>query len=595
MYTKRLQIINYGPISQLDIELPFEGDVPKPVVLVGKNGSGKSILLSHIVNGLITAKDHAYPNTPEVETGKVFKLRSGSYIRVGSDSSFGRVDCEDGLFISEIVLSRRKREYGAIPTELSSPDAAATWNEMESDRTSHIHSNMYNTNQIKLQDLFSRNCVLYFPPNRFDEPAWLNEESLNARAEYMGLKHLVGHTSRRVINYSPLHDNQNWLFELVYDRNVFETQTVRIPMPAQDSHQSFPLPVQIGPSGTATNAYETALRVIRGIMGEERNVRFGIGRRHNRAVSLESDGGQIVPNIFQLSSGETALLNLFLSILRDFDLSGATFSNAEEVRGIVVVDEIDLHLHAVHQYVLLPKLIQMFPKVQFIVTSHSPLFALGMAQTFGKDGFAIYRMPLGQQISPEEFSEFASAYQAFASTSRFSDDIRTAVLNAQTPILYLEGTTDAKYIRKAAELLGKLDLLDGIEVQDGGGGPNLKNIWSAIRSLSEDLVPRKVIVLHDCDYQGEAADSGNRYRRNIPKQTGHPIEKGIENLFSRATLERARKFKPAFVDINEAHTSTVRGEIHTIPETWTVNEDEKLTSATGSARMDLPKTSSISK
>ena len=197
MYTKQIQIINYGPISHLDIEFPFDGDVPKPVILVGENGSGKSILLSHIVNGLITAKDRAYPNTPEVETGKVFKLRSGSYIRAGSDYSFGRVDCEDGLFVSEIVLSRRKREYGAMPTELSDPDAAATWNEMESDRTSHTHSNMYNTNQIKLQDLLSRNCVLYFPSNHFEEPAWLNEESLNARAEYMGLKHFVGHTSRR--------------------------------------------------------------------------------------------------------------------------------------------------------------------------------------------------------------------------------------------------------------------------------------------------------------------------------------------------------------------------------------------------------------
>ena len=46
MYAKRIQIDNYGPIDQLDITFPFEGDIPKPVVLVGENGSGKSILLS---------------------------------------------------------------------------------------------------------------------------------------------------------------------------------------------------------------------------------------------------------------------------------------------------------------------------------------------------------------------------------------------------------------------------------------------------------------------------------------------------------------------------------------------------------------------
>ena len=75
-----------------------------------------------------------------------------------------------------------------------------------------------------------------------------------------------------------------------------------------------------------------------------------------------SEAGQKVPNIFQLSSGETSLLNIFLSIVRDFDLSGTQFSRAEDVRGIVVVDEVDLHLHAVHQYEILPSLIKMFPK-----------------------------------------------------------------------------------------------------------------------------------------------------------------------------------------------------------------------------------------
>ena len=66
MYAKRVQIHNYGPIEHLDIALPFDGDNPKPALLVGENGSGKSILLSHIVNGLLAAQQVAYPETPEV-------------------------------------------------------------------------------------------------------------------------------------------------------------------------------------------------------------------------------------------------------------------------------------------------------------------------------------------------------------------------------------------------------------------------------------------------------------------------------------------------------------------------------------------------
>ena len=76
MYIKRIQLVNYGPIDHLDITFPFEGDTPKPVVLVGENGSGKSILLSHIVNGMVSAKDIIYPETPEVEEGRVYKIRA---------------------------------------------------------------------------------------------------------------------------------------------------------------------------------------------------------------------------------------------------------------------------------------------------------------------------------------------------------------------------------------------------------------------------------------------------------------------------------------------------------------------------------------
>ena len=177
---------------------------------------------------------------------------------------------------------------------------------------------------------------------------------------------------------------------MVYDRAVFEAQTTNVPLHLGNSGQSVEFAVIVGHSGNATSAFDIALQIIRRIFTGHENVRFGIGRRQNRVVSLYRGTEIIVPNIFQLSSGETVLLDLFLSILRDFDLSGATFNNAAEIRGIVVVDEIDLHLHAVHQHEILPSLMRMFPKVQFVVSTHSPLFVLGMVQTFGEDGFALY-------------------------------------------------------------------------------------------------------------------------------------------------------------------------------------------------------------
>ena len=386
MYVKKTQIINYGPIDRFDITFPFEGDTPKPVVLVGENGSGKSILLSHIVNGLISAKDLIYPDTPEVERDKVYKVRSNSYIRSGKEFYFARVDFQDNLFIEEIRSERLKETYPNPPAELTGQEAQAAWGKMKQKSGDYLDPNIY-SKETQIRDIFSRNCVLYFPPNRFEEPAWLNKENLIAKAEYLDLNHMKGYTDRKITNYSPLHDNQNWLFEVIYDRAVFEIQTPRFNMPVGNSQATVPIPLFGGYSGQATYTYETALQIVRSIIKEGQNIRFGIGGRHNRVVSVEGESGQLVPNIFQLSSGETSLLNLFLSILRDFDLSSSSLTKAEDIRGIVIVDEIDLHLHVAHQYTILPQLIKMFPNVQFVVTTHSPLFVLGMKDSLWRGWF----------------------------------------------------------------------------------------------------------------------------------------------------------------------------------------------------------------
>ena len=603
MYTKRIQIDNYGPIDHLDITFPFEGNVPKPIVLVGENGSGKSILLSHIVNGLVSAQSHIYPDTPEVEAGKVYKLRSNSYIKSGREFYFSRVEFEDNLFIEEIRSLRLKREDSGAPLGLTRTDAKKAWEKIMSGRKDHIDSNFFvdspffNDQEEKIKGIFSQNCILYFPSNRFEDPAWLNEENLNAKANYMDLRHLEGHTSRKVINYSPLRDNQNWLFEVLFDRCVFEVQTSQFPLNITDKNQkprSINVPLFTGYRGKATAIYESALRVVRSVFRAGGNLRFGIGERQYRNVSLMQDEQEVVPNIFQLSSGETSLLNLFLSILRDFDLSGTPLTKTQDIRGIVIVDEIDLHLHAIHQYEILPQLVKMFPRVQFIVTTHSPLFVLGMGKTFGEDSFALYRLSQGEQISPEEFSEFGNAYKSFTETRKFLDDVQKAIKESQKPVVFMDGVTDVTYLRKAAEWLGKQAMLETVELRDGGGSGELDKIlkssgeldkilkssegldklWKKFDSKLSEIIPQKVILLHDCDKPGHGTE-GKVFKRNIPKQQTHPVQKGIENLFEKATLEKARKVKQAFIDITAEHKETVRGEEKTVPEKWEVNKHEK--------------------
>ncbi len=47
------------------------------------------------------------------------------------------------------------------------------------------------------------------------------------------------------------------------------------------------------------------------------------------------------------------------------------------VEGIVLIDEIELHLHPKYQKLFVEKLTELFPKIQFIVSTHSPIPLLG--------------------------------------------------------------------------------------------------------------------------------------------------------------------------------------------------------------------------
>ena len=76
----------------------------------------------------------------------------------------------------------------------------------------------------------------------------------------------------------------------------------------------------------------------------------------------------------ELSDGYHVFIALVADIARravmlnEFDGAEAP----ERVEGVVLIDEIDLHLHPRWQRVALPRLRDVFPKLQLIVTTHSP-------------------------------------------------------------------------------------------------------------------------------------------------------------------------------------------------------------------------------
>jgi len=78
--------------------------------------------------------------------------------------------------------------------------------------------------------------------------------------------------------------------------------------------------------------------------------------------------------LYQLSDGERGLLALVFDLTRRLAIANPESSNPiAEGSALVMIDEIELHLHPTWQRQVLPRLTSTFKNCQFIVTTHSPL------------------------------------------------------------------------------------------------------------------------------------------------------------------------------------------------------------------------------
>lgn len=570
MLFKKIEIDNIGPISDLSIEFPKAENSPKPLIVVGENGAGKSILLAHLVNTLIVGKQEVYEDV-EIEKGKVFKYRSPNYIKSGEVYSFSNVEFETGEKVQEWQLAFSRSDF---EEKLAYTPARPEWNQIPAQEYSHFSSS-FREDSENTKKIFKHQCCLYFPVNRFEEPAWLNLSNLKSKASYTELKRISGFSNRDIICTSPLKNNINWLLDLIFDRQAFDIQIQQASLLLQGSPNPVQIPIFVGYNGQSSHIYEAVLQVIRVIINEDGNIRLGAGTRKSRQISVMKDEQVWVPNLFQLSTGEVQLINLFLSIIRDYDLSEGVFNTLSDIKGIVIIDEIDAHLHAVHQKDVLPKLIKSFPNIQFIVTSHAPLFLLGMEQEFGEDGFEILNMPNGEKVAASDFSEFIAAYEAFKETTSHREEITKEIQQHAKPIVFVEGDYDIRYLVKAAAILGKTDVLDRVQLKDGDGFGNLDKIWKSYNNSISEVVPNKILLLYDCDTNKQDTHKNLVFKRVLPSNKESPIAIGIENLFSPATINRIEAERPQYIDVIEASSTRVRGVETNTPASRSVNKDEK--------------------
>ena len=114
------------------------------------------------------------------------------------------------------------------------------------------------------------------------------------------------------------------------------------------------------------NAIRTAITAF---MPDLSNIR--VQRKPRLHMAVDKNGQSL--NVMQLSQGEKSLMALVGDIARRLAMMNPELDNPLHGDGIILIDEVDMHLHPSWQRNLVPRFTTTFPNCQIILSTHSPL------------------------------------------------------------------------------------------------------------------------------------------------------------------------------------------------------------------------------
>ena len=539
MYLNRIFLENTGPITKCDVELPFDDEgKPLPVVIVGPNGSGKTIFLSYIVDALTEFAKKSFLDIVPTDglSTPYFRVIHQRAIKSGAPFSLSLLHFkadEDDLYYCE--------KSGILDPATYSPSVKSMFLKVWRWPEDKNHKNIL-ADEETIKTEMQGGAHAFFPASRHEDPVWLNPESLNVNMDAPVNRRFTTDLDKPLQVETCAERNISWILDVLFDSAV----DVDIIKKLQERSDL---------SSTEESAWNDSFVLQRSRGNIERILRAVVQddqaklQRKNRSflerrLTIQLSNGAEIPNLQSLSDGQSQLFHLFTTIIRygeQIDINKSI--RLRDIKGLVVIDEIDANLHPTLQHDILPQLIGMFPKVQFIVSSHSPLFLLGMENSFGVDKVTILEMPEARQISSERYSEFRNAFRYYQSTERYEEDIKQRFANRTKPVVLTEGKTDARYIQTALELFGEegQKLLNSLEIKpvgkegnegdDGGGKGGLDN-FHKVYTAHPSSFNHAILLLYDWDTNKPETQIEKLWVRSIPRNVEDTDEKnGIENLF----------------------------------------------------------------
>lgn len=116
-----------------------------------------------------------------------------------------------------------------------------------------------------------------------------------------------------------------------------------------------------------------------------------------------------------LSDGYSSILSIVSELLLRMESKSLL---AYDMQGIVIIDEIEAHLHLSLQKKILPFLTTLFPRIQFIVSTHSPFVLSSISNT------VIYDLAEQEAVHDLTNYSYTSIVESYFEQDQYSQDLK---------------------------------------------------------------------------------------------------------------------------------------------------------------------------
>lgn len=340
MKIKKIKFENFRLFENLEVSFPDSNFI----VLIGNNGAGKTSIL----DGIATCLTHF--------TGEMMSKKEGYSI--------------DHWFIDNDVTNGKEKGNVICNFDINSDSLR-----IEVTKDINIAGLKFDKepkdfiNALKAKKEDRRIPIIsYQPINRANGDVAKTSEKSNIIKIYDPVTQ--AYTRALSKSATPMHENYDWFLQQVRMENDYkvEQNSLAITLPSLD----------IVRKALKTFTSELLLNISDFKVHKKKNLYPDFREEIEEHLAFNINGKQILYN--QLSSGQRMVLSMVMSIARNLIVINENSEDALAGEGIVLIDELELHLHPNWQLKIVNALKATFPNVQFIATTHSPKVITSLEQ-----------------------------------------------------------------------------------------------------------------------------------------------------------------------------------------------------------------------